>query len=258
MIFRFTLVLLFFSLSLFAEWKIKPKIEVGFFSPSLDGSISNIEGSSDFSTDFLYDKASASYFAADVRIKYDYIPNLSISYFDLQENSDATLDKNVTVGEGVFGSKVTTLTDFSVLNTTFYQDFYTQGEVFSLFGKKFYTGDIEFDIGVNVKLLRWKFELRDQTDTSKASSWIDVHELVPLPYVGVNYYLYKLTLCAKASALSFVDAKAINYQASLSFRVINNLSLTAGYMYEEFKVVEDDDTIEFKASGYKVSFIYAF
>jgi len=258
MIFRVVLILLFYSLSLFAEWRVTPKIEAGFYSPQLSGTLSNVHGSSDFISDYGYDKASASYFSVDLLVDYDYIPNLSISYFNMQENADATLDKNITVAEEVFSSKVTTLTDLSILNTIIYQDFKTKGKMFSLFGKRLYSGDVEFDIGMNVKLLSWNFEIQDKTDTTRDSAWIKVHELVPLPYVGFNYYLYRFVFHAEASALSFVEAKALNYEVVGSFRVVDNLFLSAGYLYEEFKAVEDDDTVEFTSSGYKVSFMYAF
>ena len=258
MIFRFILVLLLTLSSLFAEWKIDSEIEAGLFLPNLDGSISNVHGSSDFTQDYLYDRASASYFGVDLFIGYDYAPNFSFDYFNMQDNSDATLDKNVTVADGVFNSKVTTLSDFSVLNSVIYQDFKQKGKVFSLLGQKLYTGDIEFDVGLNIKYLTWNFEIRDQIDTTRPSSWIHVNELVPLPYIGCKYYLYGFIVHAEGSALSFVEAKAMNYQVALSYRVIEGLSLSGAYLYEHFEAVEKNDTVKFTASGYKASFLYAF
>ena len=259
MIFRSLLVLmLLFYSELFAESKTEIKIEAGIFMPNIDGSIENVHGSSDFQNDYVYSDATASYFAADLKLPYKYAPNVMVKYFYMQENANSTLDKNVTVADGFFNSKVSTVTDFAVLNTILYKDFKQKGKIISLLGRKVYSGDFEFDVGLNVKVLMWNFEIIDQINLSKSPSWIHVQEFIPLPYIGFKYHLYRFSLFADASALSFVEAKAFDYQVGASFRVVSRLSLSGSYVYEKFKAVEKLDTVNFTTSGYKFSFIYTF
>ncbi len=255
---RVFLFLIVISCELFGASKTETKLEVGVFLPKLSGSIENFYGSSDFSKDYIYSDATASYFALDVKPDYDYVPNITANYFYMKENSNTTLDKSVVVADGTFNSKVGTVTDFSVLNTVFYAEFKKKGKTLSFLRWKPYTGDFAFDVGLNAKYLMWNFEITDQTDTTKSPSWIHVHELIPLPYLGFKYYLYSLTLYSDVSALSVLKAKAFNYQVGASYNVIGGLSLSGGYVHEEFKAVEKKDTVRFKAAGYKFSFMYVF
>ena len=258
MIIRFVLLLFLLSLELFGESKIKAAIEVGVFLPELDGSIENSFGSADFQKDFVYKDATASYFAADLFVDYSYVPSIKMKYFYIKENTNSTLENSIVIADGTFNSKVGTTTDFTVLNTIIYQDFKQKGAVLPFLRWNIYTGDFEFDIGLNTKLLMWNFQIEDQTDTTVLPSWINVNQFIPLPYLGFKYYLYRLSLFADVSALSFVRAKAVDYQLGLSYRVISGLSLSGSYMHEEFKALEKQDTVRFSASGYKFSFIYAF
>ena len=258
MFFRFLFVLFFFISGLLAESKVQTKIEVGIYLPILDGSISNTVSSFSFSQDNLYEKATASYFGLDLLLDYDYAPNLRIDYFNMQTNKDALLTKEVVIADGTFSSSISSVINFNVLNTVLYQDFKQKGEVFSFFGKKYYTGDIEFDIGLNAKYIFWNSEVQDKTNLTTSPSWIKVNEFIPLPYLGFKYYLYDLTFNSSISALSFVEAQSINYQFGLSYKVISGLSLSAAYLHEEFKAVEKKDTVDFSTSGYKFGFMYAF
>lgn len=251
-------VLFMLSCELFGASKVDTKLEVGVFLPKLAGSIENFYGSSDFTQDYIYNDATASYFALDVALDYSYVPNIAANYFYMKENSNTTLDKSVVVADGTFNSKVGTVTDFSVLNTIFYTEFKKKGRTLSFLRWKPYSGDFAFDVGLNAKYLMWNFEITDQTDASKPPSWIHVREFIPLPYLGFKYYLYGLTVYSDVSALSVVKAKAFNYQVGVSYRVIGGLSLSGGYLREEFKAVEKKDTVRFRTAGYKFSFMYAF
>ena len=262
MIFRLLLPF-FMTLSLFGAenaWysKIDTKIEAGIYLPSSSGTISNIVGESNFKDDFGYYNTEATYLALNLLLDYDYVPNLNINYFNMQDNQSATLTKTLKVADGTFSSNVATVIDYQVFSVIIYQDLKLKGKMTSWFGKSFYSGDMEFDIGLNTKLIKWNYEVQDLSDTTKSPSWIHVSEFIPLPYIGMKYYLYNLIMYADASALAFSSAKSTSYQVGLDYRVVGGLYLSAAYMYEQFKVLEQQDTVDFKTAGYKFSFKYAF
>lgn len=264
MIFRLLLPL-FIAVSLFGAddaWysKIGTKLEVGLYLPTSSGTISNLTSKSNFQDDFGYSDAKATYAALSLTHDYNYIPNLRLSYFNMQDNKSVTLSKIVKVADGTFdaNSSVASVIDYQVFSAILYQDLKLKGKMFSLFGKPFYSGDLEFDLGLNAKITRWNYQVQDLTNLSKTPSWIRVSEFIPLPYIGMRYYLYDLVLSADASALAFSRAQSATYQASVDYRAVKGLHLSAGYIYEEFKVLEKEDTVDFKTAGYKFSFKYTF
>jgi len=247
------LLLFLFILSELNASKIEAEFEAGIYLPNLGGTITNSVAPSNFEDDFNHVKAEATYLSLDLTLDYDYIPNLFVSYYYMQNRENATLEKNVRVADGDFNSSVVSSLDYQVINFTLYQDFKVKGSRFSFFGGDFYSGDLEFDAGVNTKLLLWEFQV---TDTS--SSWIKVNTFIPLPYVGVKYYLYNLTLYGDTSILAFSKANSSSYRLGIDYKVVENLSFSAGYIYEQFEVLEEQDSVDFYTSGYKLSVKYAF
>ncbi len=234
------------------------KIEAGIYLPTFGGDISNVYGETTFDEDLGYNDTTASYFSLFIKHDRAYTPNLIINYFNMKDNQHTTLTNSKNLVDTSFDSSVATVINSSVLNVVLYQDLMLKGKYLKLFGTYYYTGDLEFDVGLDTKLVSWDFSIQDLTDLSKEQSWIEVSEFIPLPYLGINYYLYNLVVYANVSTLSFVDAKATSYQAGVDYRVVDGLYLSAGYLYEEFEAVEDLDTITFNTSGYKFSFKYAF
>lgn len=258
MIIRVFFILIVVVYGLFAESRVDTKIELGIYLPSINGVIDNHTSSADLASDFDYNEGRASYFAIDIAIDYPYVPNISIDYFYMMENSDAQLGKTVVVADGTFSSKVSSVVNFNVFNIVLYQDFKQKGSLFSFFGKQYYTGDFEFDVGMNGKYILWNYEVQDRTNLNTSSSWVNVSQFIPLPYIGFKYFLYNFSFYSDVSALSFVEAKSMNYQVGISYKVIEGLSLSTAYLYEEFEAVEKEDTINFSTAGYKVSFMYEF
>ena len=257
-------ILLFIcSLSLFAQtnsWysRVNTKVEAGIYLPIESGYIENIQGTSSFTKDFDYKDAKASYFSLEITHDYDYIPNFYISYFNMQDSQSATLTKPAQVANQTFDSNVSSTIDYQVLSATLYQDFQINGEMFTFFGSNHYSGDLEFDVGLSTKIFHWYYQVKDLTNLARKTSWIRANEFIPLPYLGLKYFLYKLTLYANVNDLAFSRAKSSTYHAGIDYRVTTNLYLNAAYINEEFNVVEKEDIIDFKTSGYKFSFKYAF
>ncbi|MEA3228380.1 MAG: hypothetical protein U9P38_04825 [Campylobacterota bacterium] len=257
---RFLLILFFIVIpfSLNAKSLVNLKAEIGIFLPEMKGTITNTQGSSDFKDDYQYEKAKASFFSLDLDINRDYIPSLYISYLNMKTNQDSSLSSSARVADGDFNASVSTYIDYSIINTTIYKDFMRKGAIKTIFGSHFYTGDLELDIGVNIKAVKWNFEIKDKVDLTKTSSWIDAGLIVPIPYLGIKYYLYDLSLYTTISALSLSEAKLMSYEVGLDYRVVNSIYLSGVYLYERFEAVEEDDTIGFTIEGYKFSFKYIF
>jgi len=246
-----------------AEWyeKIHPHIEVGMHFSDFDGTIENEKSSSDFQDDFGYTDTSSSYFVLGLKFDYDYAPVVEISYFNDKQNKNSTFSKYTEIADGQFDANETVHSsiDYQVLNITFYKDFKKKGSMFRLFGQRHYTGDIEFDVGLNLKYIDWRFNVRD---SEGENYWDEVDSIIPLPYLGVKYYYYRLQLYANVSTLAFSEAKSTNYEFGLYFKVIDDLYIGASYIYEGFEAtVEKDghiDKVDFNTAGNKVSFKYVF
>ncbi|QSZ40616.1 hypothetical protein GJV85_00270 [Sulfurimonas aquatica] len=257
------LLLVFISFPLLGEENsesksIEAKVEFGIYLPKAGGSISNLKSTAYFKDDLGYTGSQASYLAFSLVTKYDYVPCFKLSYFNMNDNQDATLASPATFVSIPYASGVGTVIDYQVLNTVIYYDLKSKGNYVTFFGSPFYTGDLEFDVGVNIKTITWKYKVRDLTDSSNSSAFINVNELVFAPSIGVKYYLYDFIAYAGASALSFSTAKSTSYEAELDYRVVGGLYLSIGYMYNQFEALDKLDTVDFSMSGYKASFKYAF
>ena len=237
--------------------KLNPKIEAGIYSSSISGDISNISTVTDFSTLGL-DDSRASFFSLSLRPEKKYIPNIKLSYFNMKENSDVVLTDTTTIADEDFNTSISTSTSYYNINALLYKDLAIKGKIVSVFGNKIYTGDLEFDVGINIKYLNWKYQVSDKMNLTRADSWIEIGQFISLPYLGVKYYRYNLLIYADISALSFQKAEATQLEFGIDYRMVDGLFLSMGYIYEDFDVLEDNDTVNFKTSGPKFSFKYAF
>lgn len=257
---------LFIVVSLFAlddgfSQKMDIKIEAGLYIPTLVGDISNTSTDTDINSDLGFNKATASYFSIEFKHTYDYVPNIYVSYFNMKINADATLLKDAVIADYTFdtGKDVSSTIQYDSLNAIIYQDFKLKGKTTkSIFGQRVYLGDIEFDIGLNIKSLNYLHSTQDKSDLSIPLTWIRVSEFIPLPYFGFKYYRYNVIIYGDISALSFYDAKSTTGHLSLDYRLVEGVYLTAGYLYDSLDVVEDGDTVSFETSGVRLGFRYKF
>jgi hypothetical protein len=264
MIFRI-FIFLFLTTSLFSadntdSWysKIDTKVEAGMFLSNFEGDISNASSTTDFKDDYGYDKTTSSYFSLQFRFDYDYMPNIDISYFNMKQSQNADLNKSFEVAGTDFNGTVSTAIDYKVLNVVLHKEFKTKGDRIVMFGRKFYPGDVEFDIGMNIKSVFYLFQVKDSSDSSAEYEFLGVNSIIPLPYLGIKYYYYNFIGYANISALSFSEAKAMDYQIGIDYRVIDRLYLSASYIYEDFEATAGRDKVYFKTVGNKFSFKYIF
>lgn len=262
MVLRFLFVL-FLILPLYGadgSWydKIDVEMEAGIYKPTLFGNIKNLASTSVFRDDFNYNDAQASKFALSIMLNYDYVPNLDISYFNMRNEKSVVLTKTIQVANGTFNSSISSTVDYQVISFVLYQDFKLKGRRARFFGIPFYTGDLKFDIGINTQIFKWNFEIKNLSDLTQAPAWIRVNAFIPLPYIAAKYYWFNYRVNLRASAIAFSRVKSSVYEASVDYMLVDGLFVSAGYLYEEFKTLEQKDTVNFITSGYKVSFKYAF
>ena len=261
MILRILIPFLLLSSVLFAGNSFKSnvdvKFEAGLFLPDISGDIANTTSTAKFDDDLGFSKATASYFSLGVRLDYDYVPNFYVSYFNMRDKADSTLSNAVTIASASYTGDITSDIAYDTINMIAYQDFVIKGSTKSLFGYRVFTGDIEFDIGLNVKNLNWRYDIATRPTISQ-ESFIQIKEFIFLPYFGFKYYWYNVIVLGDISALSFNEAKATSIQLAVDYRLVDGLYLSAGYLYERVKAVDKSDTITFDTQGYKFSFKYKF
>jgi len=238
--------------------KVKVSIEADIYKPVLLGNIHNIVSKATFKDDLAYNDAKASKFVISLDLDYAYVPKIDISYFNLRSEKSVLLTKSTKIANGLFSSSVISTISYQAYNIVLYQDFKLKGKRARVFGIPFYTGDFEFDVGLNTQVFQWNYNIRSLSNTTQTPSWIHVNAFLPLPYIGAKYFWYNYRASAKASALAFGKAKSSVYEASVDYRLVNGLYISAGYLYEEFKTVEQSDTVNFITSGYKFGFKYTF
>jgi len=263
MIYRFILLLVMVTSLYSAEnsWynKIDVKIEAGMHLSSFDGTLSNSASTpTSFKSDFGYTNTTSSYFAIDLKFDYDYVPNIDISYINVKQNQDVDLNKTMQVASFEFSGLTSTRIDYKVLNVVLSKEFKKKGSNISFWRWRFYPGDIEYSIGMNVKVIDWLFEIIDRKVANSEYKFDRVEAFIPLPYFGFKHYYYNWTTYAKVSALSLNEAKSTNYQIGVDYKLIEGLYVSLSYMYEDFQAVEKKDSIDFKTTGNKLSFKYIF
>lgn len=242
--------------------KVYPSVELGMHLSNFEGTISNIHSTTDLIKDLKYIDTQSSYIALALETDYDYIPNLKINYFSDTQNTNAEHNKTLYIADGVFdtNNSLASKIHYSVLNMLIYHSFKQKGGSVDFLHWSFYPGDIEYYFGLNLKIIQWRIDLVHPT--AKTEHWINVKKNIPLPYFGLQYFYHNLRVYANVSALSFSDAKSVNYEYGLAYQVYNNLYIQGSYLYEDFQVTESAgghiDTVKFRTLGNKLSVKYIF
>ena len=114
------------------EVKVTAMFEVGIYVPTISGTITNSVSPSNFKDDFGYKDSVSTYLSMELLLNYDYVPNLYVGYFNMQEKQEATLASSVRVADGDFNGSVSSSVDYEVFNVVLYQDFKSKGGFFSI------------------------------------------------------------------------------------------------------------------------------
>lgn len=251
-------LLLFTSLQLSAfNWSLST--EAAIYFSKFDGDIKNSTSDVKYRDDLQYDKAVLSYFETELRTSKWYIPTFNVNYMNIidRENADFNATKHMIRKD--FDTNLTTDTAYKVVNFEIFKSFFKKGDRVRTARKKFYPGDFEFDLGLNVKYMNYRINaVNNMNDENATMSFIEVKQFVPLPYAGVKYYYYNFVFFANISTLGFSNAKASNYKYGVEYRIFGRIYTGVSYMNESFEAVEKDDKVTFSSSGTKFSVKYIF
>jgi len=253
----FHLLLLVISLhtSLSALDDVDLEFEVGMMNASFSGDISNTVNAVSFDGDLGYNDNTSSYFSLKAKFGNEWIPVIHVNYKNFSEGQSSVLS-NHKIGDTYFDELTKSNIKYTVLNSIFYYEFKSKGKKKRMFGKQRYTGDLEIDLGVNVKNIDYSYDMVG--NVSGNEEYINVSSSILLPYVGMKYYLYHLSLYADISTLSFSDVKATSYNFGIDYEMVRNLYLALTYFYEDFEETIINDTVTFKSSGLMFSVKYDF
>jgi len=233
-------------------------VEAGIFMNDFGGDIENATPSkTDFQDDLNYKDTYSSFFALHLKNDIKYLPDLEINYMNVEQNKNAILeDQRVITEAAEYNSTVRSKISYSVLNTILKSSFKFKGSMKKVLFWNLYTGDIEYNLGLNAKFINYRFDI-EKSDTT-LQSFISVNSAIILPYAGMRYYWYDFILYGHASALSFSDAKATSYEFGVDYRIFDGLYVSASYMHEDFEATEKQDTVTFRSYGNKLSIKYNF
>ncbi len=239
-----SLFFLMFSMLLRAEISL----ELGGFTPRFDGEIENPSSVSVYDKDLQYKGTLISYFGAEADFDAWYLPTLRASYFNMSDSKNALFPKGKTFVERDYNGSITTWTDYQVFNAVIAKDFYQQGRTIDIFGRNLYTGDLIFDLGLNLKTIDYRFEVRQNGSTAE-NDFISVQSSIYMPYFALSYKAGYVTIFGEASGLALGEIKANSFKGALEYRFARHIALRGGYMYEDFEATEKKDKITFKAAG---------
>lgn len=188
-----------------------------------DNQASGIFGESGNQTDFnLSDEQQESFFIA-VEHPLPLIPNAKISFTNLDTTGLVTLTSDIDFANETFseGLAVQTMFDVSYLDYTLYYEIFDNG-LFS------------FDLGLSVRDIDGDITVATQTDTP-TTGVNSIDAMIPMLYVStkIGLPLTGLNLMAEGNFLSIGDNTLYDYQAGISYELIDNLAIdmdiTLGY-----------------------------
>lgn len=239
--------------------KLHLKVEAGLKVGDFEGTHSTFQKSvTSFKDDLEYSDTTSSHFALNIKSDIDYLPSFGVNYSNAKQTRDVLLEEKIEIVGFDFIGNATTKIEYEVINYFAYYELKQKGGRVK-FGKlRFYPGDIEYKIGIHIESIYWDFQIIDREDTTAEAKYIRAVSSIPMPHFGVKYYYYALVLYADISAISFSEAKSLNYEAGIDYRIMKDLYLSASYFYDDFEVIERLDTIKFKTIGNKFSVKYNF
>lgn len=212
-----------------------------------DNEVEGVFGESGFQTDFnLEDEQQGSFFIA-VEHPLPLIPNMRISKTTLDTQGMTTLTSEFEFGGETFtqDTNVDAVFDVSYMDYTLYYELFDNDLLSFDFGIT--ARDLDGDINVTAS---GDTPLTGKQSISGFIPMLYVASSVGLPFTGLSVY-------AEGNFLSIDDHTLFDYQAGLSYELIDNLAvdlnLTLGYRAMELELDDLDDIY----SDLKFSGIYA-
>ena len=219
--------------------------------PSFKGDIENPKSTTEYASDLKYDNTLISFFGFDANFDTAYIPNVRLDYFNMIDTQNANFETTKELVGVDFNGSVSSQTNYQVFNIILHKAFHRRGMNFNMFGSEYYSGDFYFDFGINLKNIDYEFRIKQNSTPASSNpyEYITVKSNIVLPYFGMKYTIYNLSLFGNVSTLAIGDIRANSYKVGLDYRIFQHIALSGGYMYEDFQATEVEDKVTFIASG---------
>ncbi|MGJ8691604.1 MAG: TIGR04219 family outer membrane beta-barrel protein [Thalassotalea sp.] len=201
------------------------------------GSIWNAEASGSFgqqgsseSTFNLEDEKNSNFYAA-LEHPIPLIPNLKLSSTDLTTKGNGTVD--FSFGGADFNGDVNTDIDLSYVDYTLYYEIF-DNDLLSI------------DVGITGRNFDGEIMVSDSSDPSNNGS-LDVSGVVPMVYLStvVGLPFTGFNVFAEGNLLSFDDHTLYDYQAGISYEVLDNIAvdfnINLGYRATKLELSDLDD-----------------
>ena len=198
-----------------------------------DNEVTGIMGESGHQIDFnLADEQQGSFYIA-LEHPIPFLPNAKIASTSLDTQGVSTLDQEIEFGDEIFnvGTEINTGFDVSYVDYTLYYEFFDNG-LFS------------FDLGITARDFDGDVKVSSQVNTAlpgdtpvydTTTGNISTDEIIPMLYAStiIGLPFTGLSLFAEGNFLSMDDHTLYDYQAGLSYELIDNImvdvNLTLGY-----------------------------
>ncbi|WP_286264413.1 TIGR04219 family outer membrane beta-barrel protein [Thalassotalea atypica] len=210
-----------------------------------DNAASGVFGESSDMVDFnLSDEQQGSYFIA-IEHPFPFIPNVKLSSTDLETSGSTLLGSNFEFGGEDFasGSQASADFDLSYIDYTLYYELFDNG-LFS-FDVGLTARDFDGDISVSSTMQSTDPDGNPISETLTGSE--SISEIVPMlyAYTNIGLPLTGLNFFAEGNFLSFDDHMMYDYQAGISYELVDNLAIdvnvTAGYRAMKLELEDLDE-----------------
>jgi outer membrane protein len=172
------------------------------------------------------------------------LPNLLLSYTDLETSASATLNRDIAFDDQVytFNSNVNSTLDLSHTDATFYYELLDNW--------------VNLDMGVTARIFDSQVDISDNNNTGSES--LDV--VVPMLYAAGRFDLPLTGLYAGASAngVSLGDADLLDYLINIGYETSLGLGMELGYRKMDLDYDDDNDEIDLTADGAYVGVYFDF
>ncbi|WP_166422770.1 TIGR04219 family outer membrane beta-barrel protein [Paraglaciecola sp. 20A4] len=194
--------------------------------------------------DFNFDDETKGSFYVALEHPVPFVPNIKLQRTGLDTNGQTVLSSSMTYGGELFSADTTVNTSLDLVST----DYIAYYELFD-------NDLVSFDLGINAKHLDGDIYLEAKNDATQNAAR-DFSGFVPMLYsrVEVGVPFTGLGAFVEGSFLAFDDNKITDYQAAITYGLLDNLAIDAtlqlGYRSLEMEL-DDLDGIytDFEFSG---------
>ncbi|MDF2180327.1 TIGR04219 family outer membrane beta-barrel protein [Aliiglaciecola sp. CAU 1673] len=183
-------------------------------------------------TNFNFDNQNQAVFYLAVEHAVPLVPNLKIRNSSMDTEGAVTLTSNFEFGSRIYSANTSVLTDATLDSTDIV-----------LYYELFDNNLFSFDLGLNGKYLDGELLVVSSTDSSIQATE-EFSGIIPMFYsrLEANLPLSGWGLMAEGSFLSIDDSKLLDYQAAITYSLLDNLALDMKFElgYRSFQLELDD------------------